>query len=399
MERSDTTLPSRHARLSSSLPVTPSSSSKNLAAMRDTDESTPLLTGTSQHQYTLASTSTGSPLARLRVNAICPNIHCPSCISHLSQLLTQLVIPNVAIHNVSVSLIDRSVQLEAHLLAAPHVGSMPLQASSASQHRFQRRHAVESLKLIANVLSDDGFPVDSIQARSLESEPGPSSMSRSLSHPHLLSTSLPSHQPSTGIRRLDIVIDRDELYQPFPSRPALPTTQSHPVDMPLPTTRHRTGTFMSNLSHSLSHALLPLASRRDRESQQREKERWLKHIQVCQACRDQIPRDSGPEHPESAKDSNAAVSVQVAISGMSKCTSLVCFSRPFIWLIVPQLAHPVSIQSTVRLPHSRPRTRLPQAHCKTFMSISFQPRLPSSPKTLTCPRYLKLSKMLDSTPK
>ncbi|SPO22676.1 related to CCC2 - copper resistance-associated P-type ATPase [Ustilago trichophora] len=193
----------------------------------------------------------------VRIQAICPNIHCPSCISHLSNLVSTLNIDessHTRIANVDTSLIDRSVNFD---LVISNVGAI-------SQPRALSKLLVCILSEIATILAEDGFPVDHLRSK--------------------LASATPSHRRH---KDLNFVLDAPDLYR---KQPSSPTAHSLPDDARVGANSDGAkphsilGTFPASLGSTLRSAW-SRSKAADQEFVRLQQERWRKHVQVCEACR------------------------------------------------------------------------------------------------------------------
>ncbi|PWN53197.1 heavy metal translocatin [Violaceomyces palustris] len=229
----------------------------------------------------------------VRVTAVCPSIHCPSCVSFLNQLFSHIKFdnsPDVEISDVNVSLIDHSLSLTASF---PEVRN-PIITHPISQQRKQKGSVRSILNEVTKLLRREGYSVDFIQSKLISS---PNQLSRSLQ----ATTKKPTH--------LDLTLDGDELTPQGPSQPnvgafSLPSTRqqsfskSFNAGTSYQTTPQQQPSFFSSLSTSIHHTVNPWSARREREAQQEEKRRWEKHLEVCQSCRGQIEQGL-PQHLDS----------------------------------------------------------------------------------------------------
>ncbi|SPO24852.1 related to CCC2 - copper resistance-associated P-type ATPase [Ustilago trichophora] len=221
----------------------------------DDDHQRPLITrGTGQSSRIGQSSSD----LVVRVQAICPNIHCPSCISHLSSLVSTLSIDDSShtrIANVDTSLIDRSVNFD---LIISNVGA-------TSQPRAVSKLLVRILSEVATILAEDGFPVDHLRSK--------------------LASATPSHRRYKDA--LNLVLDAPDLCRKRPSSPAahsLPEDGRVGTNFEAAKSHSILGTFPASFGSTLRSAW-SRSNAADQSFARLQEERWRKHVQICEACR------------------------------------------------------------------------------------------------------------------
>ncbi|KAJ1034207.1 hypothetical protein NDA18_001072 [Ustilago nuda] len=207
----------------------------------------------------------------VRVQAVCPNIHCPSCISHLSELVSTLVLVpscHARIANVNTSFIDRSVNLD--LLTSP-VAASSTSIGGQKPKRAASKLLTRLLKELASLLAEDGFPVD-----------------------HLRSKLVSSTQAARSYKdAFNLVMDNADLYD---TDSTTELAHSLPSDI-RPSTSDGAfksssvlGTFPSSLGSTLRSAW-SRSTRSQHNSARVSQDRWRKHLEICEACRDGVAGD------------------------------------------------------------------------------------------------------------
>ncbi|CDR99338.1 related to CCC2-copper resistance-associated P-type ATPase [Sporisorium scitamineum] len=217
----------------------------------------------------------------VRIQAVCPNIHCPSCISHLSSLVSGLAVhdPQTRIGNVDTSLIDRSVHFDL-ILSASQLQSTTTSASIGGPNpaRAASRLVKRVVKEIASILAQDGFPVDHSRSK--------------------LVSAAPSHRRFKDA--LTFVLDAPDLYGKESDTQSASSLPSYEASKP--------GFILGNFPSSLGSSLRNVLSRSNtatQESARLQQERWHRHLEICQACRDDVARD-GEGHPDTPKHQGQA---------------------------------------------------------------------------------------------
>ncbi|CBQ70420.1 related to CCC2-copper resistance-associated P-type ATPase [Sporisorium reilianum SRZ2] len=209
----------------------------------------------------------------VRIQAVCPNIHCPSCISHLSSLVSGLAIhhPHTRIGTVDTSLIDRSVNFDLVLSASQLQSIASTSIGGSNPARSASRLVKRIVKEVALILAQDGFPVDHARTK--------------------LVSATPSHRRYKDA--LTFVLDAPDLYE---KESGTPSPSSLPNHAPTATSHEASkstsilGHFPSSLGSSLRN-VLSRSNTATRESARLQQERWRRHLEICQACRDDVARN------------------------------------------------------------------------------------------------------------
>ena len=128
----------------------------------------PLLTRGTRPSSSFRQPDRNSSDLTVRVQAVCPNIHCPSCISHLSTLVSSLRLDpstHARIENVDTSLIDRSIHFDLVLSSHFALSESSTSAGGTSSARAATRLLTRIVKELASILAEDGFPVDHLRSK------------------------------------------------------------------------------------------------------------------------------------------------------------------------------------------------------------------------------------------
>ena len=185
-------------------------------------------------------------------------------------------VPHARIGNVDTSLIDRSVHFDlvvSEAVAQSNIGgSNPARAASKLVKRI--------VKEVAAILAQDGFPVDHCRIKLLSAVP---------SHPRFKDA-------------LTFVLDAPDIDQKQsgtrtpPSLPNhAPPAFSHDAPKPSSVLGNYSSSFGSTLFSALSRS-----SKAAQESERLQQERWHRHLDICQACRDDVARKGDKQFSSSA---------------------------------------------------------------------------------------------------
>lgn len=247
----------------------------------------------------------------VRVQAVCPNIHCPSCISYLSSLVSSLRVDpsaNAHIVNVDTSLIDRTVHFDL-LISSTGAQAGPSSFSrSTGSARAVSALLTRMLKEIASILAQDGFPVDHLRSK-------------------LVTPSTTNHAFRDA---LSSVLDASDLYE---EEACDSSPRSLPKDARHSTSFERSNSVLGGFSALFGSTLRSAWSRAvtsDHALARGREERWRKHLQVCEACQeeDTISRESSSSASSGLQngthrgtdDAAQRVVATLSISGMT-CAS------------------------------------------------------------------------------
>lgn len=207
----------------------------------------------------------------VRIQAVCPNIHCPSCISHLISLVSDLAIDHscrTRIAHVSTSLIDRRLSFDLTISASHMQPNTTTTIGSINPARPTSKLVTRLVKEIASILAQDGFPVDHCRVK------------------------LVSPNPSDRRYKdaLTFILDQPDLYE-------LQDTSPRPHSLPNDARRatsyqiSKSGSVLADLSASLGSTLRAVLSGSNtvtQDSLRLQQERWQRHLEICHACRDGI---------------------------------------------------------------------------------------------------------------
>ncbi|KAN0061550.1 hypothetical protein ACQY0O_006397 [Thecaphora frezii] len=270
-----------------------------MATSMASPETTPLLSSSAARHSHASYTQPPTLALRVRIRAVCPDIHCPSCISHLSSLVTASALPassRTTLEHVAVSLIGRSVELDLSLLEPQPSASIAIPVPQHRQVNAHRARLVDILAHLACLLSSEGYPVDSVHVETLPTGGRPR---------------------SAGVK-VDMTLDADDLYpharpelqQASSTLPSHSRTPFCPNSYEQPQSR----SLVSTISSSLANALVPRSARREqRAKQQEEQQRWIKHIEACASCR-QVHAGPSSEVQTTTMTIAAATAAAVAAS-------------------------------------------------------------------------------------
>ncbi len=261
--------------------------------------------------HNLARSSRHASTLTVRVYAVCPDIHCPSCISHLSSLVASLDIHpacRIAISNADTSLIHRTVTIDLEVAPSDSEDGAHAPQGSHGPARAAAKRLRRVLEELARILAQDGFSVDHMRSK-------------------VIADSGADYAYKQGLNQM---LDASDLYRHSETSAAassLPDTVNASI---------KGSSMLGALPASLGNTLRSAWSRTaadDTESARIHHERWRRHVQVCRACRDgdadhaspledatSLSQQQNDDEPKDADDSHRRVVAVLSITGMT-CAS------------------------------------------------------------------------------
>lgn len=261
--------------------------------------------------HTSTRSSRNASALTVRVYAVCPDIHCPSCISHLSSLVASLDIHpicRIAISSADTSLIHRTVTVDLEVAPSDSDNGAHAPQGSHGPARAAAKRLRRILEELARILAQDGFSVDHMRSKVVA---GPEA----------------DYAYKQGLNQM---LDASDLYRRSETTAAASSLPD------FANTKKQGSSMLGALPASLGNTLRSAWSRTatgDTESARIHHERWRRHVQVCRACRDgdadhvslledaaSLPQQQNDDELKDAGESHRRVVAVLSIAGMT-CSS------------------------------------------------------------------------------
>ncbi|EPQ31688.1 uncharacterized protein PFL1_01021 [Pseudozyma flocculosa PF-1] len=283
------------------------------ASSQAADEGTGLLLPTTTRASNYASNDDAS-MVRVRVRAVCPDIHCPSCISHLSSILADHAwtpASRAQVEHTAVTLIDRTVEIDL-ALAGIHSPSSAMSPDAMGKRAIElRRRLLDMLESLAASLAQEGYPIDSVEMSVIDPT---------------------ARKGGGGEEWTTIALDAADIQGSAVTLKGCPDNLNRKSSEP-----SGSATAVSSLTSSLASLLSLWAGRGDGQADDAQRQqRWARHLEACASCQESsgsLHQASSPvalpcadqaaiEVAKSARDGNAHKTIKESEAGAASAGSI-----------------------------------------------------------------------------